>query len=35
MSEIDRKAFLFVAGQFEGYKIDWATGRLIPPRQQG
>lgn len=35
MSSVDRKAFLLVAHQFEGYTVDWQTGSLIPPKRQG
>jgi hypothetical protein len=34
MTETDRKAFLYVAAEFEGFRVDWQTGQLIPPKPQ-
>lgn len=32
MSDTDRKAFLYVAAEFDGCTIDWQTGTMTPPK---
>ena len=32
MTDMDRKIFLYGAAIHQGCKVDWETGRIIPPK---